>query len=522
VVNSPQPPELALDMHDVGKRFGEVWVLRHVDYKVKPGTIHALVGHNGAGKSTLMKIALGGYAPTEGTVQVSGQTLTYSKPAEARRLGVGMVLQERSLIGTLSGLDNIFLNAEHLSRVGLVRTREEAAEAGRLCEQLGISRSVLKRLAMELSPVEQEMVEIAKAIRLARNVLILDEPTAPLTDREIKTLFQIIRNAASLGVGVVLITHHLTEVFAISDEVTALREGAVTLSSLTAKTSISALVEAMLGHRLLSTESKLAEAKQKAAPPAERGLDPRLQVTSLKAGQKFRRGVSFDLYPGEILGVAGVAGSGRTTLLKALFGDFKPTGGTIKLNGKTYLPRSPSSAIGKHVFLIPENRGVYGLVLTAPIFENIILPILNRLVTGAILRIDAGRKLARRLMRVLEIRARGPQQIVGELSGGNQQKVVLAKALAAEASLLLLDEPTFGVDVGAAAEVINQVRRLVESGNSAVWVSSDLPELLEVADRVLILVDGGVHRVVKRGEPDFNESSLIQSMQRGQTSASGA
>lgn len=516
-----QPPDCVLDMEDVGKRFGEVWVLRHVNYRLRRGSIHALVGHNGAGKSTLMKIALGGYAPTEGSVRVSGQNLTYSAPAEARRLGVGMVLQERSLIATLTGLDNIFLNAERNNRVGLVRSREEANEARKLCQQLGISTSVLKRFAMELSPVEQEMVEIAKAMRLARNVLILDEPTAPLTDREIKTLFQIIRNAASLGVGIVLITHHLTEVFAISDEVTALREGSVTLSGPTYKTNIAEVVEAMLGHRLLVTESKLVEAKQKAAPPSERGQKASLEVIDLRVGNKLQQ-VSFELYPGEILGVAGVAGSGRTTLLRTLFGDFKPTAGTIKLDGRRYFARSPSAAIRKGVFLIPENRGVYGLVLTAPIFENVILPILNRLVTAAILRIEAGRKLARRLMSVLEIRARSPQQIVGELSGGNQQKVVLAKALAAEASLLLLDEPTFGVDVGAAAEVINQIRRLVESGKSAVWVSSDLPELLEVADRVIILADGGIHKVVKRGDPDFNEASMIQSMQRGQRAASGA
>jgi ABC-type sugar transport system ATPase subunit len=512
----PSAPSLALDMRDVGKRFGEIWVLRNVNYAVRAGSIHALVGHNGAGKSTLMKIALGGYAPTEGSVRISGRELTYSAPAEARRLGVGMVLQERSLIGTLTGLDNIFLNAEHVNAIGLLRGQEEWHEAKTLCEQLGIAPSVLRRRAFELSPVEQEMIEIAKAIRLARNVLILDEPTAPLTNREIKALFEIIRNAANLGVGIVLITHHLPEVFEISDEVTALREGIVTLASRTAETGMSQLVEAMLGHRLLATESTIAAAIQKSAPPSERGNPPRLEVRDLRVARKLNQGISFQLFPSEILGVAGLAGSGRTTLLRTLFGDFRPTKGSVKLNGATYSPGAPSAAIRKRVFLIPENRGVYGLVLSAQIVDNVILPILNRLVSFMIIRFEAGRRLSRRLMSVLDIRARGPHQVVGELSGGNQQKVVLAKALACEASLLLLDEPTFGVDVGAAAEVINQVRRLVESGNSALWVSSDLRELLEVADRVMILVDGQIHKVVKRGDPEFNEAHLVQSMQRGQ------
>lgn len=521
VAAAPSSQDLAVDMRNVGKRFGEVWVLRNVNYAVKAGSIHALVGHNGAGKSTLMKIALGGYAPTEGSVLVRGRALTYSVPAEARRLGVGMVLQERSLIGTLTGLDNIFLNAERVNPLGLVRSQDEWNEAKTLCEQLGIAPAVLKRRASEMSPVEQEMIEIAKAIRLARNALILDEPTAPLTDREIKALFQIIHNAAKLGVGIVLITHHLPEVFEISDEVTALREGRVTLASPTSATNMSQVVEAMLGHRLLATESKIAAAIQKAAPPSERGSAPRLEVTNLHVGRKLKEGITFQLFPNEILGIAGLAGSGRTTLLQALFGDFRLTKGSMKLNGINYSPRSPAAAIRKQVFLIPENRGVYGLVLTAPIVENVILPILNRLVSLVIINFEAGTRLVRRLMSVLDIRARGPHQVVGELSGGNQQKVVLAKALACEASLLLLDEPTFGVDVGAAAEVINQVRRLVESGNSALWVSSDLRELLEVADRVMILVEGRIQKVVKRGDAEFNEANLVQSMQRGQVQQAG-
>jgi ribose transport system ATP-binding protein len=507
--------DLALDMRDIGMQFGEQWVLRNVDWAVHRGSVHALVGHNGAGKSTLMKIALGGYAPTEGTVAIGGVPLTFTQPAEARRLGVGMVFQERSLVSTLSGLDNIFLNAERLNRIGIVDRRKETAEARLLCAQLGISPSILNRQTSEMSQLQQELVEIAKAMRLARTVLILDEPTAPLTDREIAILFEVIRKAAKLGLGIVLITHHLAEVFAISDWVTTLREGSVTLSSPTAATNMSEVIEAMLGRRLMRVERTLAHAASEHRLPSERGATPVLEVEGLQLGDKLTAGVSFQLYPGEILGVTGLAGSGRTTLLRALYGDAWISAGSVRLRGRTYAPGSPADAIRNDIFLIPEDRGVHGLVLTAPIVDNTILPILDRLMRFIFLRISAGRDLARRMMRVLNIRSRGPQQIVGELSGGNQQKVVLAKALAADAELLLLDEPTFGVDIGAAADLIRHVREMTDAGKAALWVTSDLHELLEVADRVMVLADGGVHEIVKRGEPGFDEASLIGAMQRG-------
>jgi len=514
-LSSPTTTTLALDMQNIGMRFVEDWVLRDVVFAVQRGSVHALVGHNGAGKSTLMKIALGAVVPTEGTVKIGGADLTYSQPAEARNLGLGMVFQERSLISTLSGLDNIFLNAETVNRYGLVRQGAEAAEAAALCDQLGISRSVLQRRVSEMSQLEQELVEIAKAMRLARSVLILDEPTAPLTEREIEILFGVIRNAASLGIGIVLITHHLLEAFAISDEITALREGHVTLSSRTADTDMDHLIEAMLGSRLIRIEAAVSAEQAAAGPPSERGTAPALSVENLQVGEKLHAGTSFDLYPGEILGVAGLAGSGRTTLLRTIFGDTRLTGGSMQLHAQPYAPRSPADAIGRNVFMIPEDRRAHGLVLTAPIVENTILPILDRVTRWGLLRIGQGRKLTTRLMTVLGVRSRGPDQIVGELSGGNQQKIVLAKALAADASLLLLDEPTYGVDIGAAADLISRVRETVRSGRAALWVTSDFRELLEVADRVLILAGGTVQRTIKRGEEGFDEPSLLRAVQRG-------
>jgi ribose transport system ATP-binding protein len=505
----PDTGTAALEMRGIGMRFGTQWVLRNVDYTVRRGSIHGVVGHNGAGKSTLMKIALGAYTPVEGTVAVGGTELTYSKPAEARDLGVGMVLQEHSLIGTLNGLDNIFLNDEPTNRARLLSRRDEAAEAAALCERLGIARSVLRKRAAEMSPVEQQMIEIAKGMRLASSVLILDEPTAPLSNREIETLFDVIRSAAATGTGIVLITHHLNEIFAVTDQLTCLRDGEVALSTRTADTTLDDVISAMLGDRREKVD-RLGAAASNVKP----GAAPKLTVRDLHVGEKLD-GVSFDLQQGEILGIAGLVGSGRSTLMRALFGDVRAQAGEMVLDGKPYKPRSPVDAIRRKLFLIPEDRKVHGLVLTETIGNNVALPVLRRLANGGVLRAISGQKLAADLGGRLDIRARGPKQVVGELSGGNQQKVVVAKSLAVDAQVLLLDEPTFGIDIGAAADLMGQVREMTKQGRSAIWVSSDLQELLKIADRVLLLVDGRIRREVLSDDPAFTEAELLRAMQRG-------
>ena len=502
--------DVALEMRDIGMSFGSVSVLTGVDYSVKRGSIHGLVGHNGAGKSTLMKIALGGYAPTQGTLRIGGKLLEVAKPSEARRLGLGMVLQERSLIYTLNGLDNLFLNAEYTNKLRVVKKREERQEAIRLCERLGISHDVLRRRASEMTAVEQQMLEIAKAVRLARNVLILDEPTAPLSHREIDALFEVIRRAAALGAGIVLITHHLAEVFAVCDEITCLREGLVTMHSSTKSTDMAAVIEAMLG------KSKSTIKPRPSTKLSTLAKQPVIALHELSVEGKFPTGISFDVAPGEIVGIAGLVGSGRSTLLRALFGEAKVSSGRMELNGQPYRPRSAHQAIKDRVYLIPESRAEYGLVTTQKILENIMLPVLQKVTSAHVVRKSKGRALARPLLAELDVRSRGTDQLVGELSGGNQQKIVLAKALAIDAELLLLDEPTFGVDIGAAAELIRNVRAMAERGKGVLWATSDLQELLGVADRVIVIADGGIRCVINRGDLEFTEADLIQLMQRSQ------
>lgn len=507
--------EPALSMKHIGMRFGQNWVLRDVNLAVKQGTVHAIVGHNGAGKSTLMKIALGAEVPTEGRVEIRGKRLTYSRPAEARTLGLGMVMQERSLIPTLMGLDNLFLNSERLNSVRCISLKRERQEIHELFSALGISRSLLTTQVSDMSTIEQELIEIARALRTGDRVLVLDEPTAPLGREEIDRLFAVVRRIADRGTGIVLITHHLAEVFAVSDHVTCLREGQVVLSCPTSETDMAQLIAAMLGRAASRTPSQSERRGEVVQLPTQR--EPMLSVRQLRVGSKLT-GVSFDAYPGEILGIVGLAGSGRTTLLRALFGDVRIAAGEVLFKDKRYRPRSPQHAIAQGIFLIPEDRGIHGLVLTKSIAENIALVILRRLMTKLhLLRFSEGRDRARQMLESLDIRASGVDQLVGELSGGNQQKVVLSKALTLGAEVLLLDEPTFGVDIGATHEIIVNVRSMADRGAAVLWSTSDLVELTHVADRLVVLRDGVIGATIERGEVgSYSEDQLVAMMQRGQ------
>ncbi len=511
--------ETVLEMQGIGKRFGQVWVLKNVDVRVRRGSIHAIVGHNGAGKSTLMKIALGAVKPTEGEVRVAGQELTYSRPAEARTLGLGMVMQERSLIRTLSGLDNLYLNAERKSALGLVDVRKQRAEIAGLLEELAIPRSLLSTMSSDMSTIEQELIEIARALRLGSQVLILDEPTAPLGRDEITRLFGVLRTIAARGAGIVIITHHLAEVFAVSDMVTCLREGQVVLQTQTKDTNMAGLISAMLGRRPWEGSHLPAHGGKRvdARSTAPRKSEPSLKVRNLKVGTKLAD-VSFEAFRGEVLGVVGLAGSGRTTLLRTLFGDLRQGGGEILLQDRRYRPNSTQDAMEEGVFLIPEDRGVHGLMLAKSITENITIVILRRL-SGLMgfLNFSEARAQAQKMMKALDIRATGADQTVSELSGGNQQKVVLAKALTLSPDLVLLDEPTFGVDIGATHEIIAKVRAMADEGATILWASSDLLEVTHVADRIIVLRDGVVGAAIGPEEADkFTEDALVAMMQRQQ------
>jgi len=501
----PQVTEpLALRMEAIEKTYAGTHAVGGVDFAVRAGEIHALAGSNGAGKSTLMKIAQGVVRPDAGSVWIGGHRMEHSGSGEARRAGLAMVFQDFSLAPTLSVLDNIFLGAEPVRALTLVDRDQELREASELLDRLGVVVDLRAEVG-RLGVGEQQMVEIAKALRLARTALLLDEPTAALSEREIDRLFGVLSEVRSLGIGIVFITHHLREIFRIADRVTVLRDGQVAMSQAIGETNLQTVIRATVG-------SDLPEEVNTVATSHEESDTSLLRVRSLSVGAKLRD-LNFEVMPGEILGVAGLAGSGRTVLLKALFGAIRSQG-TISLDGHQLTLRGPAEAIRAGIYLIPENRHAEGVILTHGVRENLVVSLLGELRSGPFYDAKSADSLARRIVRELSIRLQSLGQPVSSLSGGNQQKVVLGKALASNSKLLLLDEPTFGIDVRTAADLRARTRAFTDEGNAAMWVSSDLREVIEVADRILVLADGRAKQIVPNAPEKVTEEWLIHAIQR--------
>lgn len=495
---------MALEVVGIVKVYGTTEVLHGVDLRVRKGSIHALLGANGAGKSTLLKIADGATPPTAGRFLVNGLHCHFASPIEARKSGIGMVFQERSLLPDLSVADNIFLRDE-ITRAGLINKRAEVRETRRIFGRLGVRISPRARVR-QLSVGDQQMVEIAKALRLATSVLILDEPTGALTEREVQRLFTVVRQIAGSGVGIVYVSHRVAEVFELCDEITVLRDGRVVMSKAVAETDLRQVVEAIAGGAIREGNEPSAAGAQHLDDP------PVLEVRDLRVGTKLRD-ISFEVRPGEILGVAGLAGSGRSTLLKALFGIIGRRAGQVRIAGRQANPGSPAEAVHRGLCLIPEDRKTEGLVLSHSVEDNLILSILKRLRFGPLFHAERSAQVARRTIEQLRIQTPHARQPVEWLSGGNQQKVVLGKAFNAGGRVLLLDEPTFGVDVRSAAEIRARVRAFADAGNCAVWVTSDLRELTRVADRILILADGTVREIASNWPQRRTETEITQLIQ---------
>ncbi len=490
------PAPLAVEMRGIVKSFGVARVLDRVDFDVRAGEVHALVGGNGAGKSTLMKILEGVHRPDAGEVLIAGEParLRSSRAADAR--GVAMVFQEFSLIPTLTVAQNVFLGRERRGRLGLLDDRASVRATRAVFGELGVDLDPRARVA-DLGPAYWQLTEIAKALSRDARVLILDEPTASLSRAEVDVLFHTIRHLHAHGVAVVYISHRMEETFEIADRVTALRDGKRVLTAAAADLSLPVLVEHVVG-RGVALEWRERH--------VERAGVPLLAVRDLRAGPRVR-GVSFDLYAGEILGLAGLLGSGLPELACALYGAGRIEGGEMRVRGRPLRPRTPRDAIAAGVALIPEDRRTQGLVLPHAVRDNLLLPSLRRLGVGGLGGLGrllglvddrAGTTLADLLVARLDIRLRSTRAPTAILSGGNQQKVVLAKWLATEPAILIMDEPTAGVDIGAKAEIIRRTRELADAGKGIIVISSELPELLAASDRILVVKDGRVARELDR------------------------
>lgn len=466
-----------LEMQDIRKSFGGSTALDGVSFDVRPGEVHALVGENGAGKSTLMNIASGVLQPDAGRILWDGRPMPPLDPRKAQQLGISFVHQELALVPQLSIAENIFLGRHLQAPRSFVRWRQMRERASRLLAELGRPLDPDLPVAA-LSVGEQQLVEIARALAFQARLVIMDEPTAALSEAEVSRLFQVIACLKDRGVSVVYITHRLREIYQTADRVTVLRDGRRVACAPVAEMPHDRLIRHIVGR----------PAQEQFPPP---GPPPRgpcaLRVEGLTARGRFHD-VSFHVRAGEILGLAGLVGAGRTELLETLFGAAPCDAGQIWLRERPVQIRSPFDAIRLGMALIPDDRKNKGLIPGAPIVWNLVLPSCR----SFLLRPAEELAHAETLMRDLRIRAAGPGLPVSSLSGGNQQKVVLARWLLARASVFLMDEPTRGIDVGAKAEIYQLIRRLAARGAAIVLVSSELEEVLGLADRVLVMHRGRI------------------------------
>jgi ABC-type sugar transport system ATPase subunit len=485
-VSDPQEAPL-LQMRGISRAFPGVQALLGVDLDVRAGEVHAVVGENGAGKSTLMKILAGVYQPDAGTVVLDGQSAHIENPRRAMALGIAMIHQELNLAPNLSVAENIFLGRVP-ARLGLVDWGRLERQTQALVERLDMDFDA-RALVEDLSVARQQMVEIAKALSLDARVIIMDEPTSALTERETATLFEIIGRLKAQGVAIVYITHRLEEIFRVADLVTVLRDGQLVGSSPIADTTPAQLISQMVGRELTALYPK---------QDTEIG-EPVLEVSHLRRTGVLHD-VSFVLHRGEILGLAGLVGAGRTELVRALFGADPMDGGEIRIAGKPVHIRHPRDAIRLGLGFVTEDRKLHGLILGMSLRENTTLASLPSVSRFGFINFSGERKLAADYVRQLDIRTQGVEQEVVNLSGGNQQKVVIAKWLATQPRILILDEPTRGIDVGAKAEVHGLMSRLAATGVSILMISSELPEILGMSDRILVVRQGRISAEFTRQE----------------------
>jgi len=476
-----------LRMHGICKRFPGVQALDNADLEVAAGEVHVLLGENGAGKSTLMKVLCGQYAAEAGTITLDGKAVTPESPLEAEHHGLVMIHQELNLIPGLTVAENIFLGHEP-TRGGLIRDDVMREISRELLHRVQCQVEPDSRVA-DLSVAEQQLVEIARALRQKARILVMDEPTAALADNEIEALFEVIRELCRNGVPVVYISHRMREILAIGERVTVMRDGRTVGTRGVADIDLGELIHLMVGRTI---DEQITKRDTTIG-------DPILDVEDLEC-EGGSAPVSFAIRAGEILGVAGLMGSGRTALARAIFGADPVKSGTVRLGGNEIPGGDPAASIAAGLGFLTEDRKQQGLVLQLPVAENITLTSLDDFSRHGVLDRAAEAARARALVEKLRIRVASLDQEAGDLSGGNQQKVVLARWLAARCRVLLFDEPTRGIDVGAKAEIYELIGELVEQGAAVLLISSEMPELLGLSDRIAVMHDGAIEAILPRSE----------------------
>ncbi len=490
------PPILRLE--GIVKTFPGVRALDGVSFDVRPGEVHALMGENGAGKSTLMKVLGGIQSPNEGQIFIDDEAIVMSSPMQAKSKGIMFIHQELSLAGELSVAENMFLGELPLKSFGLVDWQKLYVDTDRILKTLNVSFNAKTRVGA-LSIANQQMVEIGRALTVEPRVVILDEPTASLTDAEKVVLFDVIADLQARGVGIIYISHRMEEIFKITDRISVLRDGQYRGTLKTADTNEDEVTQLMIGRSLdLSRNATHHQLGEMA-----------LEVRGLSCGQLFED-VSFHVRKGEVLGFYGLVGAGRTEIAETIFGMRTPSAGQILLNGQQIRINSPIDAISQGISLVPEDRKDQGLVLSMNCKDNMTLPQVGRLTDGPFLNDRAEIEIFDKYREMLDIRTPGWQQTVGNLSGGNQQKIVIAKWLSMKPDVLIVDEPTRGIDVGSKSEIHSLIRDLAAQGFAVIVISSEMPEVLHVSDRIIAMFAGRIMREFTADQ--VTEDNLIQAI----------
>lgn len=484
-----------LKMRGISKSFNGINVLDNVDFSLKKGEVHALVGGNGAGKSTLMKILTGVYQSDSGQIYIDNKKVNISSYNDVKNNNVSMIFQEFSLIPTLTVAQNIFLNREKRTNLGLIDDKECVKQSRDILNQLGIDIDP-NELVENLGVGYWQMTEIAKALSQEAKILIMDEPTSSLTEKETDVLFKFINRLKDRGISIIYISHRMEEIFKICDRITVLRDGKMVVTENCENITLKTIIKHMVG--------KQFEAFEWIERSYSTDNTPVLEVRNLNAGP-IVRDINFKIYPGEILGIAGLMGSGRTELVRAIFGIDNMESGEVLIHGSKVKITNEREGIKAGVALIPEDRRVQGLILEHSIKDNIILPILSKVKKGLSINEKEAKNISQRFINKLGIKTDGLNKQVSLLSGGNQQKVVLSKWLANNPDILLLDEPTIGVDIAAKTEITDIIRELADEGKAILVISSELTELLAISDRVLIMHNGKIKQAMNRKEISSEE-----------------
>lgn len=481
--------EVVLTMKDISKSFSGVQALKNAQLELKEGEVVALMGENGAGKSTLMKILTGIYHKDSGTIIYNGKEVEFKGPSESEAAGIAIVHQELNMMNDLTVAQNLFIGHEEMNGF-FINDKLMNEKASRLFKVLNVELDPAEKIG-NLTVGKQQMVEIAKAISSDAKIIVFDEPTAALTDSEIEELFKVINDLRDKKKCIVYISHRMDEIKVISDRVTVMRDGEYVGTLVTKECQTSDIIKLMVG-RTIFTEPKSESAVAKDAPVV-------LKCENLNRG-KYVQNVSFELKKGEILGFSGLMGAGRTEVARLIFGADKMDSGKIYINGKEVSIKSPEDAVKAGIGYLSEDRKRYGLIVEKSVSENTVIATMDEFVKGILIDKKKSKEVSEKYVRELKTKTPSVDQIVKKLSGGNQQKVVIAKWLVRNCDILIFDEPTRGIDVGAKSEIYNLMEELSKAGKSIIMISSELPEILRMSDRVIVMCEGKVRGVIDIAE----------------------